>query len=231
MVLNGGSSIVLNGVSAKHVLFNVQGSQGGDVSMTGGSGANLWNGTILAPLRKFAVHDSILNGALIGGNDIAVTSNATVKYIPFSTPGSIGNFIWKDLNANGQQDAGEPGVRDVIVHLYNSSGTLIAGTATTSTGLYQFNNIDPGSYQIEMILPHIYKFTTANTGSDLTDSDIEAANRTAMFVLDDGEIKTSIDAGVVRDPNAVPLPSSLPGGAALLGVMFMFAKSRRRTPD
>ncbi len=35
----------------------------------------------------------------------------------YDTPASIGNFVWDDLNGNGIQDAGEPGIDGVEVTL------------------------------------------------------------------------------------------------------------------
>ena len=49
-------------------------------------------------------------------------------------PATIGDRVWLDANANGQQDAGEAGVAGVAVELYtcvnNQPGVLVAGTTT-----------------------------------------------------------------------------------------------------
>jgi len=59
--------------------------------------------------------------------------------------GSIGDFIWNDLDGDGVQDGGsEVGFEGVIVHLWldtNSDGTgdtLLATTTTDATGFYEF---------------------------------------------------------------------------------------------
>ena len=36
--------------------------------------------------------------------------------------GTIGNFVWNDLNGNGVQDPGEPGIAGVTVRLYSPYG-------------------------------------------------------------------------------------------------------------
>ena len=36
--------------------------------------------------------------------------------------GSIGNYVWVDENSDGYQDAGEPGIPNVTVNLYNAAG-------------------------------------------------------------------------------------------------------------
>ena len=53
--------------------------------------------------------------------------------------GEIGDFVWNDLNGNGIQDAGEPGIPNVTVQLFNCGGTVpIAITTTDANGNYLF---------------------------------------------------------------------------------------------
>jgi len=82
--------------------------------------------------------------------------------------GQIGDFIWNDLNGNGCQDAGEPGIANVVVSLYSgacgSSGTLIASTATDQTGHYLFIGLCPGDYQVAITTPAGFGATVANSG-------------------------------------------------------------------
>src|SRR5688572_22923782 len=47
--------------------------------------------------------------------------------------GAIGDFVWRDTNANGIQDAGEPGILGVTVRLVLSGGT-VATTTTDADG-------------------------------------------------------------------------------------------------
>ncbi len=60
----------------------------------------------------------------------------------------LGDFIWKDANANGVQDAGEAGVADVNVTLYDGDGNLIDVNTTDSNGNYQFCGLVPDDYYI-----------------------------------------------------------------------------------
>ena len=76
----------------------------------------------------------------------------------FTGTGFIGDRVWVDTNANGLQDAGEPGLAGVTVILYrtNSSlGTLtaIATNVTTSTGAYGFAYLCDGDYVVGFSLP------------------------------------------------------------------------------
>ena len=69
--------------------------------------------------------------------------------------GSLGDFVWKDLNNNGLQDAGEPGAKDVNVELYAVSSTgsvsLVASTTTDASGKYLFNNLSKGAYRVKVV--------------------------------------------------------------------------------
>src|SRR6185436_6672515 len=68
----------------------------------------------------------------------------------FATPGTIGDTVWTDANANGVIDAGEALLAGVTVKLWidvNNNGALdpgvdtqVATTATDASGFYQFTN-------------------------------------------------------------------------------------------
>ncbi|GFO58129.1 hypothetical protein GMST_04540 [Geomonas silvestris] len=80
-----------------------------------------------------------------------VTSDPTVDF-GFNTPctGSIGDFVWQDLNRNGIQDAGEPGLNGVRVFLKDSFSNLVASASTTGNGFYQFTGLCAGNYRVEV---------------------------------------------------------------------------------
>ncbi|MFI0606907.1 MAG: SdrD B-like domain-containing protein, partial [Anaerolineae bacterium] len=67
-------------------------------------------------------------------------------------PGSIGNTVWFDENGDGIQDAGEAGIPNVTVELWNSGHTVLLGTRITDAeGQYLFTDIVPGSYQVDVL--------------------------------------------------------------------------------
>src|SRR5207249_1713422 len=70
--------------------------------------------------------------------------------------GSIGDYVWYDLNENGIQNYWEPGAAGVTVRLYGVSGNLLATTVTIAGGFYSFNLLPGGTYQIEVIPPPGY---------------------------------------------------------------------------
>jgi uncharacterized repeat protein (TIGR01451 family) len=64
--------------------------------------------------------------------------------------GAIGNYVWIDENSDGFQNAGEPGIPNVIVQLKDGSGAVIATTVTGSNGEYLFPNLPAGAYFVDI---------------------------------------------------------------------------------
>ena len=63
---------------------------------------------------------------------------------------TIGDFVWNDLNANGLQDNGEPGINGVTLTLTGTdgAGNAVTDHATTSgNGAYLFTE-NPGTYTV-----------------------------------------------------------------------------------
>ncbi|MAU00242.1 MAG: hypothetical protein CL608_24140 [Anaerolineaceae bacterium] len=112
---------------------------------------------------------------------------------------SLGDYVWEDLNGDGIQDAGEPGVPGVEVHLYDDSNTQIMTTTTDVNGRYQFTNLTPGTYHVEFVLPSGYDFTQQDQGADTADSDADTTTGlTVPTNLTPGENDVTWDAGLIR---------------------------------
>ncbi len=82
---------------------------------------------------------------------------------------SIGDFVWNDLDGDGVQDAGEPGLSGVTVFFdLNSNGSLDGGEPTQVTdanGVYDFTDLPTGTYILELdasTLPNGLQLSTAN---------------------------------------------------------------------
>jgi hypothetical protein len=70
------------------------------------------------------------------------------------TPVSLSGIVWRDDNANGVRDSGEPGIADAEVELTGPAepGRLPESqtTHTDAAGQYSFTGQDPGSYQVTL---------------------------------------------------------------------------------
>jgi hypothetical protein len=101
------------------------------------------------------------------------TSTATPTATPTPPPRDrIWGRVWHDLNGNGIQDPGEPVPQDVITFdLYTEGGVYLRSvTAHPVTGEYYFNNVQPGLYDVGVVLPALpdaaYLIAPHGQGSD-----------------------------------------------------------------
>jgi fimbrial isopeptide formation D2 family protein/uncharacterized repeat protein (TIGR01451 family) len=124
-----------------------------------------------------------------------------------NTATGLGDFVWEDLNGNGRQDSGEPGVAGAIVQLLDSQNRILAVTGVTSTGSYNFKGLVEsavyGDYRVRVIAPTGYVFTyqsLTNTGTNNTnDSDVDRTTGTTNPVtLPVNTFNPNVDAGLYR---------------------------------
>ena len=87
--------------------------------------------------------------------------NGVFAVIPTST---LGDRVWEDLNGNGLQDLGEPGIAQADVQLLDAGGAAIRSTQTNNVGLYQFTDLIAGDYELRFTAPNGYRATTARAG-------------------------------------------------------------------
>lgn len=112
-------------------------------------------------------------------------------------PATIGDLVWEDLDADGIQDGGEPGIAGVTVRLFNASGAEVRSTVTDANGEYLFGNLRPGVYHIEIDIPDGFATTLQDQGSDdAKDSDADEDGVMAPTTLDPGENDRRWDAGL-----------------------------------
>jgi hypothetical protein len=160
----------------------------------------------------------------LASNVISITTkDAGIRLPPGSptptrtpTPINIGNFVWNDLNGNGVQNAGEPGLVGITVQLWNAAKTdLIDSAVTNASGSYAVTAPVPGDYRIRVLLPAGAIFTLKDQGGDnQLDSDINPSGAdsgfTDIFNLANNVISTTImDAGI-RPPPGSPTPTRTP---------------------
>jgi len=107
-------------------------------------------------------------------------------------PGSIGDFVWSDLNSDGVQDPGEPGLAGVAVTLSAGGGAppLPLAAVTNANGYYLFTGLTAGDYAVTV------DPTTLPAGMAPTfDYDGTATPHTASLTLGAGESNLAIDFG------------------------------------
>ncbi len=115
----------------------------------------------------------------------------------------LGDRVWHDLNKNGIQDAGEPGVPNVTVNLLDAvTNAVVATTTTDASGNYNFAMLVPGrAYVVEFTnLPATYQFTIKGLGTSTSDAGDSDANvttgRTDPITLASGQNDPNWDAGI-----------------------------------
>jgi fimbrial isopeptide formation D2 family protein/uncharacterized repeat protein (TIGR01451 family) len=139
-----------------------------------------------------------ITGAVIPTGSNPVATDYNFGELP---PATLGSFAWDDLNGNGRQDGGEPGLDGLAVTLTGTNpagGTFTLTTTTAGGGAYSFAGLRPGTYSVGFTTPAGYVFTIRNAPgvpADL-DSDADRATGVATVTLAVGETNTTIDAGM-----------------------------------
>ncbi len=116
----------------------------------------------------------------------------------YSSKVAIGDFVWYDLNKNGQQDADEAGVPDIDVKLLKDCTTEVNSTKTDENGKYIFESLTAGTYCVEFgALEDGFVISPKDSGDNETDSDVNATTkRTAPVTLAEGTRDLTWDMGI-----------------------------------
>ncbi|HLO54261.1 MAG TPA: SdrD B-like domain-containing protein, partial [Saprospiraceae bacterium] len=115
--------------------------------------------------------------------------------------GELGDFVWNDLNGDGIQDEGEPGLANVVVELYDCNDQFIRSVTTDGNGAFALTNVLKGQYKLKFDFSNLgigYAFTLPNVGNNALNSDANADGFTNCFTLNAGERSDDIDAGLVQ---------------------------------
>jgi hypothetical protein len=153
---------------------------------------NLFSFTIQNETTDNHVNDSGYSECIIANDDNFVL-NAGITIFPV-----VGDKVWEDLDGDGIQDFGEPGIENVVVEAF-SDETLVASTTTNNNGNYFFNTLLPGNYVFRFLASEEYKPTLH---IPFHPSNSKITNDNGPFTTAGFEIQTtsdgSIDAGFYR---------------------------------
>jgi hypothetical protein len=120
---------------------------------------------------------------------------------------SVGDRVWHDLNANGIEDIGEPGLPGVTVTLTRTTAAPSSAGAdavrqtivTDARGRYLFENLRPGTFVIGFVAPPGFIFSPRTQDNPNLDSNPNPASGvTDPFDLSSSQRNLTFDAGLFR---------------------------------
>lgn len=128
---------------------------------------------------------------------VNVGASALVNFV-VQAEGVIQGVVFDDLNRNGTQDVGEPGIGGVVVTRDEN-----AATTTNSNGSYQFIQSPPGAYDITLTVPNGYtvdgvsvqSIDLASGGAQQINFGLQATNVIQGVVFEDRNGNTYQDVG------------------------------------
>ena len=104
---------------------------------------------------------------------------------------SIGDTVWDDLDGDGLQDPGEPGLAGVVVRLEDGAGGALATDTTGLDGRYRFDFLPAGTYVVDVDTPPGFAPSPCEVGPPDADSNCLPA----AVNLGSGEYDDTIDFG------------------------------------
>ncbi|WP_020570873.1 SdrD B-like domain-containing protein [Neolewinella persica] len=196
---------------------------------TGGSGTAVSSDTI-----SLVIGDEPENEPAQGGGQDTISAlgfedangNMTLDF-GFFAPVTVGDTAFVDLNNDGLQTPGEPGVENVTVTIYdNATGVVVdfdaegmaynPVTTTDTDGRYIFENLPPGDYYVIFNIgtiadPEFYAFTTNDVDGDVSDDDDSDANPATGQTPPTGAVPSggenlSLDVGIACNVTVTVAP-------------------------
>ena len=149
-------------------------------------------------------NDNPYHVTLVSKSDMDLTVD--FGYIP-APAGSIGDYVWRDLDGDGIQDNAllEPGISGVLVELYNADGTvLLDSKVTDADGYYLFTGLAKGTYVVKVansitLAGYVYNLTTPNHSGGNSANDSNPNPSTVSLPLNTSAV-TDVDFGYTPVP-------------------------------
>lgn len=141
---------------------------------------------------------------------VSAASTPVERSAAFLPGGTIGDFVWHDLNCNGIQDDGEPGLAGVQLKLYDAvNGNLVRTTTSSATGSYLFADLIFWDYRVVVVTPAGFRPTTPGQGGDITrDSNTDSCE---VKVEETNPTDLTIDFGFCTDTPPAGTEGCTPG--------------------
>ena len=139
--------------------------------------------------------------------------NISTCRIQLRSASCIGDLVWEDLNGNGLQDGGEPGVEGVTVILFDAASNELARTQSDADGHYLFfmdpfaGTATPGKASVPTFVYFLgydpastpgYIPTQQTGGDERADSNVRSSGISEPIELLAGEHDLTRDIGLVR---------------------------------
>jgi probable HAF family extracellular repeat protein len=159
----------------------------------------LVSGSGITLLEARAINDS---GQIVCDGVVAGVQHAFL----LTPPSAVGDLVWEDLNRNGIQDAGEPGLAGATVQLLDSNNRAVDSRITDATGSYLFDDLAPGTYTVTVTPPPGYVPTVTGQGIDPS---ADSNPSPSSITLAPGQLDMTIDFGFSKQ---VQPPTADPGG-------------------
>ncbi|NQU29900.1 MAG: sortase, partial [Anaerolineae bacterium] len=208
---------VFSEVTAPDPDNNTDSDDNGTLDTSGGThdGAVLSQTVTLGPTEvEPEDDDDFANGSSEDSEQADNRSNLSVDF-GFRPTVSIGSIVWSDINLDGLQTAGEPGIAGVTVTLYDvSTGNPVSGVSPQTTGadgLYYFGDLFEDDYYVQIAMPAGYTPTinqnTANNDDSENDSNIQSspsANtyRSGDFTLTNNGEPNTVNSNIANSDDA-----------------------------
>ena len=144
------------------------------------------------------------------------TATVTVTVLDF-VPASISGRAFIDGDGDGTFDAGESPIFGVAFELTGTdeNGQSVSRTATSDpSGRYEFDNLVPGSYEVEQIQPSMLQDGSLDVGDD--EATVVNSNRFSVELSDGQDVTENNFGEAGRDPS-------------LFSMRDLFRSTRRNT--